>query len=314
MSSHQTDIQALKAKIARLEAELEVEREQSEQAGSRIKELEQKVKQLEIDKRLSTPKLNDRATQRGLSTDASDPAQRAETSQLRDELVTKDAELATKDAELATKDATIEQLFEAVSFLRRSLIGYMTNRNQAKEGMRSVEQCWKDIMDSCDTDDNDILAVYEQTRQFERPIFVSEQDNATSPLPEDTGSSGSRATNFAREGASWPPQPSPKLTTAELAADAASGPPRLPPWPTAAEPAVNAASDPFRISGGPSPKNDTAFSLLAEAVADATSDLLRISQISPTATKPTADRTSEPPQPSSASTICADSSKDHGRY
>lgn len=93
--SSQTDIQALKAKIARLEAELEVEREYS---SSRIKELEQTVKQLEIDKRLSTPKLNDRAAQRGVSTDASDPAQRAENSQLRDELATSDAELATKDA------------------------------------------------------------------------------------------------------------------------------------------------------------------------------------------------------------------------
>ena len=212
MSSHQTDIQALKAKIARLEAELEVEREHSEQAGSR-------VKQLEIEKRLSAPKLNDRAAQRELSTDASDPAQRAEISQLRDEL-------ATKDAELATKGATIGQLVETVSCLRNSLRGYRTLNDRTQEGMRSVKRCWEDMMDDCDTARNDIRHVFESTGKFELPLFTPEQDNAMSPLPEDTGSSGSRATNFAREGASGPPQPSPELTTVKAAADGASGPPR----------------------------------------------------------------------------------------
>lgn len=154
--SSQADIQALDAKIAQLEAELEVEREQSasrlkaerqqsasrveaerqhaasrleveqRQSASRIDELEQKVKKLEIEKRLSTPKPDNRGARSEVSTGASNPAQQAQISQLREEL-------ATKDAELATKDATIEQLFEAVSFCvhRQSVIGQsLTKRSR----------------------------------------------------------------------------------------------------------------------------------------------------------------------------------------
>lgn len=297
--SSQADIQALDAKIARLEAELEVEREQSasrlkaerqqsasrveaerqhaasrleveqRQSASRIDELEQKVKKLEIDKRLSAPKPDNRGARSEVSTGASNPAQQAQISQLREEL-------ATKDAELATKDATIEQLFEAVSFLRTSLIGYRTVTDQAQQGMKAVKQCWEDIMDDCVTARNDIQFVYEQTRHFERPIFASEQDNATSPLSEDTGPSSSRTAKLTRDGASEPRQPSPKSTTAEPAADAASGPPRLPPRPTVAEPA-----------------------------ADATSDLLQALQLSPTATIPTTNRTPEPPQPAPSAQTAA---------
>lgn len=71
MSSQTDDIQALKAKIARLKAELEVEREQSasrlevvrQQSISRINKLEQKVTNLEIEKRLSAGKLDNQAFQ-----------------------------------------------------------------------------------------------------------------------------------------------------------------------------------------------------------------------------------------------------------
>lgn len=258
MSSQADNIQTLGAKITLLEAELEVEREQS---ASRIDELEQKVKKLEIEKRLSTPKPNNRAAQSEVSTGVSNTAQRAEISQLREELV-------TKDAELATNDATIEQLFEAVSFLRRSLIGYRTINDQTQQGMKSVKQCWEAIMDDCDTARNEIRDVYESTSKFERPFFTLEQDNATSSLLADTDTSSSRAAELARDGASGPPQLSPKLTTAKPVADVASGSPRLPPRPTAAKPVANAASDPFQ----PSP-----FSL--------------------TATEPVVDGTSGPPQP-----------------
>lgn len=69
--SSQTDIQAIEARVTRLEAELQVEQEQSaskmeverRQAASRINELEQKITNFEIEKRLSARRLDDQALQ-----------------------------------------------------------------------------------------------------------------------------------------------------------------------------------------------------------------------------------------------------------
>lgn len=151
-------------------------------------------------------------------------------------------------------------------------------------------------MDDCVTARNDIQFVYEQTRHFERPIFASEQDNAPSPLSEDTGPSSSRTAKLTTDGASEPRQPSPKSTTAEPAADAASGPRQPSPKLTTAEPAADAASGPPRLPPRPT---------VAEPAADATSDLLQALQLSPTATIPTTDRTPEPPQPAPSAQTAA---------
>ena len=122
MSSH-TDMEA---KIARLEALLKIQREES---ASRISELEQRVTNLKLEQHLSAGKPKDPAPQLTAPTGSSDPVLRAEISQLQQVIATKDAEIASKDAEIVSKDAKIERLYRKHSDLSKSMMSYKYSLN-----------------------------------------------------------------------------------------------------------------------------------------------------------------------------------------
>ena len=89
--SSQTDIPAPGANIARLEARLKAVKETS---ASRIRELEDKVIELQIDVQMITPEHGDQASQPAVSTDASNQELRDEISRLQEEVAVKDAIIA----------------------------------------------------------------------------------------------------------------------------------------------------------------------------------------------------------------------------
>ena len=105
--SSQTDIQALHAKVARLQVTFEVVRQQyasrlevkRQQSASRIVELEDKVTNLEIEKRLSTLKPDHRTFQPAVSTASLEPTLRAEISRLQEVVTARDATIAQQHDE-----------------------------------------------------------------------------------------------------------------------------------------------------------------------------------------------------------------------
>ena len=89
--SSQTDIQAIIAKNVRLEAQLEI---LESKYASRTKQLEQEVMNLELDKKLSAGRRDDRAPQRAVSAGFEDPAVQAELSRLRGIIAQRDEEIS----------------------------------------------------------------------------------------------------------------------------------------------------------------------------------------------------------------------------
>lgn len=130
MSFH-TDTTALNGRIVRLEAQLDVQQQKS---ASRIKELEQEVNRLEVDKRLSAAKPDGQGIQVAINTGFSD-ALRAEISQLQKKIAAKDAVIAVKDATIAAKDATIKQREEEASGLLRKIRATMATAIQDVDGV-----------------------------------------------------------------------------------------------------------------------------------------------------------------------------------
>ena len=123
MSSH-TDIVARDAKIARLEAVLEYQ--------------QQKITDLEVEKRLFVAKPKDPAPQP--ATGSPDPALQAEISRLRSEIAAKDAAIAVKDEIIATrirseKDlvTTITTLKGALTAIKAQAIGALEEDQPSKE-------------------------------------------------------------------------------------------------------------------------------------------------------------------------------------
>ena len=95
--SSQTDMEALDAKIRRLEI------------------------LFEIQQRESAAEPNNRALQPGVSTGSLDPALQAEISRLRKEIAAKDAVIAAKDVVIAAKDAIIAKRDRKLSVLLKSM-------------------------------------------------------------------------------------------------------------------------------------------------------------------------------------------------
>lgn len=86
-----TNMQTLIEEKALLQAQLEV---QEQNSASRIKDLEQKVIMLQLDKRLSARKPDDQAFQPAMATGSSDAVLRAENAQLRGQIAAKEGEVS----------------------------------------------------------------------------------------------------------------------------------------------------------------------------------------------------------------------------
>ena len=208
--SSQTDIQAYDAKIARLEAQLQV---QDRMSASRIRELEQKVMDLELDKQMSTPRPSDQATQPEPFT--SDFATlRAENSQLRAETSQLRAENSQLRDLLATKGATIVQQHEAASHLRTTVGNSVARFDELYDGMVALNKSWSEMILDVDKTRQEGRNVYDYTRVYEKPSFDSLQNDTmrglmgdTAQVPSQTASSSRRA-KPAANAASGPSHPS----------------------------------------------------------------------------------------------------------
>ena len=103
--SSQTDMKALAEQKIRLEVELDVERSTASQAASelasRIKELEKRVKDFEVKKRLSAVKHHVQHPRLAVAAASSDFSLRAENLELQREIAAKDAVIAKRDAEIS---------------------------------------------------------------------------------------------------------------------------------------------------------------------------------------------------------------------
>ncbi|KAF6231987.1 hypothetical protein HO173_009824 [Letharia columbiana] len=105
--SLQTDMQGLIAeKMARLEAQLEVERQKS-----RIKDLEQKVHTLEVEKGLSAQKADDQALRPAMPTGIPDFI-------LRDKIDRLETQLEAKNTKIAQQEEEVSALLEKVRTYR----------------------------------------------------------------------------------------------------------------------------------------------------------------------------------------------------
>ena len=110
MSSHD-DKEARDAKIVRLEALVDIQQEQT-------KELQRKITELELEKRLSAMKLQDRAMRPAVPTDSLNLALQAELLQLRQDAAAKDKEISRLCALLRncqSKLTSIKQAFIAIN-------------------------------------------------------------------------------------------------------------------------------------------------------------------------------------------------------
>ena len=223
MSSHD-DKEAQDAKIARLETLLSI---QQERYDSRIKELEQKNTDLELDKRLSATKLQDQATRPAVSTESSFLTLQTEVLQLRQDNAAKDEELFNLRTLLrncqasltATKQgfiATIKSLYETTKDLRTVVQGI---DNVLEAGID-----FKELQSRPSSTVADTAAGPSQPSSLASRTEKTTADTAAgSPHPSSSASKSKKTTADTAVG---PPQPSPTASTsAKARANTAAAPP-----------------------------------------------------------------------------------------
>ena len=177
--SSQTDIE-LQAKNARLEALVDIHQQ-------KINELERKVVDLELEKRLSAPKSIDQALQPAVSVASSDSVLRAEILRLKQEIAAKD---------------------EQMSHLRTSLSKCRMHMNALNQGFVAVNKSFDEIED-LGTVSQDVDHVLEETAVTDtvqpaksylsslqiNPLGLLAENNASrSSQPQASGSTSSKPT------------------------------------------------------------------------------------------------------------------------
>ena len=137
MSSHD-DKEAQDAKIARLKARLDIHKDMSD---ARIKELEQKVTDLELDKRLSAMKVQDQAPRPAVSTGSSDPALQAEILQLRQDVAAKDDEVS--NLHLLSRNCEYN-----LTAIRQGFVALQSGFHETTEDLSAVVQDIHHVLDA----------------------------------------------------------------------------------------------------------------------------------------------------------------------
>ena len=267
MSSHD-DIEAPEANIARFKALVDIQQE-------KLKELEQKNIALELDKRLSAPKLQDRATRPAVSTDSLD--------------LTLQAELLQSRQDNAAKD-------EEISRLRASLRNCQSNLTSIKQGFIAINKSYHETTEDLSTAIQDIDSVLEADTALKelhsRPRSPVVDTAAESPQPS---SSASKSEKITADTAPRPLQPSQSASNSEKnTADTDAGPP---------QPSSAAASKSGESTADTAPKPPQPSSSAPKPVtsmADTATGPPQPSSAAPKPVKSTADTAAEPPQPLSS--------------
>ena len=202
MSSHDDDKEAQDAKIYELEFLLDI---QKVRYDSKIKELtqkntdlEQKNIGLELDRRLSAMKLQNRATRPAVPTDSSALALQAEALQLRQDSAAKD---------------------EKISRLRELLINCQANLTAIKQGFIALNKSYHDKTEDLSSVVQDIDNVLEAEIAFNELQSKPRSPVAdTAAGPPQPLSSASKPEETTADTAAGPPQPSQSASKQEKVA------------------------------------------------------------------------------------------------
>ena len=252
MEALKAEIEALEAQVARLEVEKEVEKEL---AASKISGLEQRIKTLEgeiqtreVEKRLSTTTLNDRAPQPVVSPGSSDPNLRAENARLQ-------GMITQRDQNIASLYAINAQQREHIDHLRRSLSGLSVSLKTTDEVLTTFREgffgSFCEITEDVHSLAQDVVQAVDHVIVFEKHQFREEEltpkESAADGFFGRSGSSlqGNSTKLLLRDTPAERSQPSPStLTMAGFGQDTSVWSPQLPTKLTPAE----STSNPFLSS------------------------------------------------------------------
>ena len=181
--SSQTDIKARDAKIARLEALLEIHQQRSASEVNaliqKLATLEAEVTTLELEKRLSPTKPKDPAPQPTASTGSPDPALQAEISRLQSEIAVKDAAIAAKDAIIAARIRSERDLITTIDNFKGASTAWTKEATRALEAEAALkeDQSSKEVTPEISITDTDM---YSKASSTSLPKDV-EGDDQTEP-------------------------------------------------------------------------------------------------------------------------------------
>lgn len=168
--SSQTDIEALSAKVRRLERLFETQQRES----------------------AAEPK--DRAIQSAVSTGSSEPALQAEISRLQDVI-------AAKDAEIASKDAQLERLYRKHSDLIKSITSFENGLNETARDMHHTTEAAAAGIDDLPPEDSTLMIDFTDTDRSSKPASSSppkdvEYEGETKPKTLSFGLTRTKAPAF----------------------------------------------------------------------------------------------------------------------